>query len=83
MIDVYQLLYTVCEDKRVFEPGIDLLESGLLDSLAMIELFSILEENGIDLQPTRIDRNLLRTADGIQTLIGGATKNVERISRDK
>ncbi len=69
MTDVYQLLYEICEDKRVFEPGIDLVEAGLMDSYAMIELFSYLEDQGIEIQPTRIDRNLLRTAKGIETLI--------------
>lgn len=69
MTDVYQLLYEICEDKRVFEPGIDLVEAGLMDSYAMIELFSYLEDQGIEIQPTRIDRSLLRTAKGIETLI--------------
>lgn len=69
MTDVYQLLYEICEDKRVFETGIDLVEAGLMDSYAMIELFSYLEDQGIEIQPTRIDRNLLRTAKGIETLI--------------
>ena len=79
MLDIDQLLFTICEDERVFEPGIDLIESGLLDSFAMIELFSILEDNGIDLQPTRINRDLLRTVDGIQTLIREATQNREEL----
>ena len=72
MIDVYQLLYEVCEDERVYEPGIDLVESGLLDSLAMIELFSTLEARGIEIQPTRIDRQLLRSAEGIRAMIEAA-----------
>ena len=55
------------------DPDVDLVESGLLDSLAQIELFFALEEAGIVLQPTQIDRNLLRTAVGIETLIRQAT----------
>ncbi len=69
MIDVTQLLYEICEDQRVFDPDVDLIESGLMDSYAMIELFTFLEEKGIEIHPTRIDRNLLRSVKGIETLI--------------
>lgn len=71
-MDVYQILYEICEDKRVFDPEIDLVETGLMDSYAMIELFSILEENGIEIQPTRINRQLLHTVKGIETLINNS-----------
>ncbi len=70
MINVKDLLFEVCGDRAVYEDGIDLIDSGLLDSLALIELFNALEDEGIELQPTRIDRNLLRTPAGIGTLIG-------------
>lgn len=69
MIDVKQLLYEICEDDGVYDPNVDLIESGLLDSFAFIELFARLEEAGIELQPTRIDRSKLRTAEGIESLI--------------
>lgn len=69
MIDVPALLYEICEDEAVYEPDIDLLDSGLLDSYAFIELFTVLEDYGVFLQPTRIDRNLLRTVNGIEKLI--------------
>ena len=69
MIDVRKLLYEVCEDEAVLEEGTDLIESGLLDSLAFMELFSALEDAGITLNPTRIDRNRLRTVEGITELI--------------
>ena len=69
MIDVKKLLLELCEDPRVEEPEIDLIESGLLDAYAMIELLALLEEAGIEVQPTRIDRNLLRTVAGIEELI--------------
>lgn len=75
MIDVKQLLYEICEDDSVFEEGIDLIESGLLDSFAFIELFSRLEDQGIVLQPTRIDRSKLRTVKGIESLIKEYKKN--------
>ena len=69
MIDVKELLYEICEDKLVYEDDIDLIDSGLLDSYAFIELFSKLEDYGIEIQPTRIDRNKLRTVKGIEEII--------------
>lgn len=68
-IDIPKLLYEICEDDGVYEKGIDLIESGLLDSYAFIELFSKLEDHGIIIQPTRIDRNQLRTIKGIEKLV--------------
>ena len=73
-IDIPKLLYEICEDERVYEKGIDLVESGLLDSYAFIELFSKLEDYGIKLYPTRIDRTKLRTIEGIETLINDCLK---------
>ena len=69
MIDISKILYEICEDENVYNPDFDLIENGLLDSLALIELFSVLEDNGIILHPTRIDRNMLRTPGSIQKLV--------------
>ena len=69
MIDIYELLYEICEDKNVYNKDFDLIESGLLDSYAFIELFSKLEDLGITIQPTRIDREELRTPRAIENLI--------------
>ena len=69
MIDIYELLYEICEDENVYNPDFDLIESGILDSYAFIELFSRLEDYGIEIQPTRIDRNMLRTPSSIIKLI--------------
>ncbi len=69
MINVPELLFEICEDENVYNPDFDLIESGLLDSFAFIELFSRLEDYGINIQPTRIDRNLLRTPRTIEKLI--------------
>ena len=69
MIDIYEILYSICEDDNVYNKDFDLIDSGLLDSYAFIELFSILEDNGILIQPTRIDRELLRTPGSIEKLI--------------
>ncbi len=68
-INIPELLYEICEDEGVYEEDIDLIESGLLDSFAFIELFSRLEDYGINIQPTRIDRSQLRTVKGIEKLI--------------
>lgn len=69
MIDVKAILFRICEDDAVYQKDIDLMESGLLDSFALLELFSELEDRGIFLQPTQIDRNLLRTVQGIERLV--------------
>ena len=69
MIDVKKLLYEICDDKRVYDDNIDLMESGILDSYAFIELFSRLEDEGITLHPTQIDRRKLHTVQGIEELI--------------
>lgn len=69
MINVYDILLKICEDKRVLDPNFDLIESGLLDSYALIELLSVLEDNNITIQITRIDRDNLRTPASIEKLI--------------
>lgn len=68
-LNIPGLLYEICEDEAVYSPDVDLIESGLLDSLAFIELFAALEDYGITIQPTRIDRNRLRTVGGICSLV--------------
>lgn len=70
-INIPKLLYEICEDEGVYEKDIDLIASGLLDSYAFIELFSRLEDYGINIQPTRIDRSQLRTIKGIENLVNG------------
>ena len=69
MINVAQILYEICNNENVFNPEFDLVESGLLDSFATIELFSALEDEGVIIQPTRIDRSMLRTPGSIQQLV--------------
>ena len=77
-IDVKKILYDICEDDSVYEDDIDLVETGLLDSYAFIELFSTLEDYGIVIQPTRIDRNLLRTVKGIEKLIDESYQLIDK-----
>lgn len=69
MIDVAKLLYEISDDRAVFDKDIDLIESGILDSYVIIELFSKFEELGLDIQLTRINREKLRTVKGIEDLI--------------
>ena len=68
-LNIADILYEVCEDKKVYEKDINLIDSGLLDSYAFIELFTTLEDYGIYLQPTRIDRSKLKTVKGIEELV--------------
>lgn len=68
-MDVCQTLFEISQDPRVLDPDCELLDSGILDSYVFIELFSILEEEGIEIYPTRIDHDRLRTPRSIQTLI--------------
>ena len=69
MINISEILYEICEDKNVYNPDFDLIESEVFDSYAFIEFFSKLEDNGIIIQPTRIDRSLLRTPGTIEQLV--------------
>ena len=68
-IDVRRILFDLCEDDAVFSEDIDLIESGLLDSLLLIELIEELEDRGVMIPLTRIDRSLLHSVKGIEQLI--------------
>lgn len=74
MIDVKGILIDICEDERAGDSNIDLIDSGLLDSYAFIELFSRLEDLGIEVQPTRIDRDILRNVDKLSEYINNINK---------
>lgn len=68
---IKEILYEVCEDERVYEEGIDLLEE-VIDSMALIDLFSRLEDEfGVEIQPTEVPIDNLRTIDGITEFIEG------------
>ena len=69
MIDVKKILVEICEDERVIDPNIDLIDSGLFDSYAFIEFFARLEELGVEVQPTRIERDILRNVDKLSEYI--------------
>ena len=65
---IRDLLVQVCGTQDALRPGADLLEEGILDSLAMIDLLEGLEDLGIQIQPTRVPRDAFRTVEGILTL---------------
>ena len=69
MIDVSKILYEICEDECVFDLDFNLIESGVLDSFAFIELFSKLEELGIKIEPPRISKQQIATPRLIQKLV--------------
>ena len=69
MLNISLMLFKLFGDERVYDPEFDLVESGLMDSLGLIQLLEMLEDEGIELAPTRIDRSLLRTPGGIQQLV--------------
>lgn len=70
--EIRQLIARACGTREALEPGVDLLEEGFLDSLALIELLEGLEDMGIDLQPTQIPKEGLRTVEGILALCRAA-----------
>lgn len=65
---ILNLLAEACGTAAAAQPGADLLETGLLDSLALITLLEGLEDLGILLQPTQIDRERFRTPESILAL---------------
>lgn len=66
---IKKLLVEVCNSEGVLENGVNLIESGLLDSLALINLLMALEEMGIILQPTQIDKSCFTSVENITELV--------------
>ncbi|MCI9450073.1 MAG: D-alanine--poly(phosphoribitol) ligase subunit 2 [Clostridiales bacterium] len=77
MIDINELLFEICDDDSVFDDDCELIESGILDSLAFIELFDSLEDNNVRINPTRIDRSRLKTPGKIKSLVSEYMENHE------
>lgn len=65
---VRRLLAEACGNAAALREGVDLLESGLLDSLAFITLLDGLEDMSVEIQPTQVEREAFRTATGIVEL---------------
>ncbi len=68
---IKEILFSACDDERVYEEGIDLLEE-VIDSMALIELISALEDEfSIEISPTEIPLDNLRTIEGITEFVEG------------
>ena len=62
---IISLLNDFCDYDSPITTDTELLESGLLDSLAFIELLSALEDMGFDIQPTQYPKSNFATAESI------------------
>lgn len=70
ILDVNKFICEICGLDEPLKDDDELIESGILDSLAIIELISTLEEEeDIVIHLTRIDRNMLKTVSSINQLI--------------
>ncbi|MBQ9969704.1 MAG: D-alanine--poly(phosphoribitol) ligase subunit 2 [Oscillospiraceae bacterium] len=66
---IRSLLVRVCGTEDALDESIDLIDSGILDSLAFIELLTELDFEGISIQPTQVDRNRFRNINSIIELV--------------
>ena len=66
---IRDLLVRVCGTEEALDEAIDLIDNGILDSLAFIELLTELDFEGISIQPTQIDRNRFRNVNSIIELV--------------
>ncbi|MGN1349070.1 MAG: phosphopantetheine-binding protein [Acutalibacteraceae bacterium] len=73
-MDVKEFLKDICALDELPDDDLELIDSGILDSLALIELLSALEDEGIVIHLTRIDRRRLRTPASLQRLIDEAAE---------
>lgn len=70
--EIAEILSDVCGGGRI-SPDDELLDSGLLDSLAFIRLLDELEERGIEIIPTRVDKSCFSSARAIAKLIDNSS----------
>lgn len=66
--ELYEILESVCGSPNVRKPDTNLEESGLLDSFALIQLLNELEDRGIVIHPTQVDRKCFSSAQEILKL---------------
>ena len=66
---IRDLLVRVCGTEEALDDSIDLIDSGILDSLAFIDLLTELDFEGISIQPTQVDRNRFRNVNSIIELV--------------
>lgn len=69
ILDVNKFICEICGLDKPLDENEELIESGILDSLAIIELVSALEDEDIIIHLTRIDRSRLKTVALINDLI--------------
>lgn len=62
---ILNLIVQACGTPHALDDGVDLIDSGLMDSLARITLFEGLEDLGVDLSPTQVPPDTLRSARAI------------------
>lgn len=68
-MDIREFICNICDLDEPPGDDCELIESGILDSLALIELLTALEDEGVVIHLTRIDRNRLKTIASIEKLI--------------
>ncbi|MDY6017431.1 MAG: phosphopantetheine-binding protein [Oscillospiraceae bacterium] len=73
-MNVKEFIKDVCDLDELPEDDLELIESEILDSLAVIELLSALEDEGIVIHLTQIDRGMLKTPASLQKLIDEAAE---------
>ncbi|MGN0547516.1 MAG: phosphopantetheine-binding protein [Acutalibacteraceae bacterium] len=73
-MNVKEFIKDVCDLDELPEDDLELIESEILDSLAVIELLSALEDEGIVIHLTQIDRRMLKTPASLQKLIDEAAE---------
>ena len=67
---IVRILRTVGTEPDADLEGLDLVGSGVLDSLGFIELVNALEDAyGIEIQPTQIDPDAWRSVESIEALV--------------
>lgn len=75
---ITDLLRGFCENGEAIEPDTELLESGLLDSYAFLQLLTSLEDAGCEIQPTQHPSGSFATARSIAAIC--AESENERIN---
>ena len=66
---ILKIIQTIGNNGEHVGPDQELLESGILDSLAFIMLLEKISDRwGIEIQPTQVEREAFRTAAGIVEL---------------
>ena len=74
-MNINNILFDICQDEHVYNDDFDLIESGVMDSYALIELFSFFEDNNIFIDQSKLNIENLRTPEKIKELIYEKTTN--------